>query len=95
MDLGLTYEHNGYSIDLLKPIELYVNGKWISVKPVMIYKDNLFVENIDNKLPNLTVDLADLKWHFTVAEGKQIRNCSGKLKFMNKVSFILRSKSLF
>lgn len=91
----LKYTYNGYTIDLLKPVLLYVNGKWLKTKPIMFYKGHLLLENVDDKLPNLKTETIDLKWHFTVAEGKQIKSYKGKLSFWDKVSFILRSKSLF
>lgn len=93
--MSVKYSLNGHTIDLLKPIQLYVNGTWIKVKAIVFYDGTLFVKNIDDKLTSLKFETVDLKWHFTIAEGKQIRNYPGKISFFSKLLFVLRSKSLF
>ena len=80
------------TLNLLEPIQLYINGKWVDVLPVCKQELNLFVKNIDEKqCPLIDYKNVDLYWHFTVAEGKQIRNVNGNVKFSDKVKFILRS----
>jgi len=80
------------TLNLLAPMKLYVNGRWIEVLPICRQGLNLFVKNIDKKYcPQLKYDIINLEWHFTTAEGKQIKNVEGKMKFSDKVKFILRS----
>ena len=80
------------TLNLLKPIQLYINGKWVDVLPICKQELNLFVKNVDkSKYPLIDYENVDLYWHFTVTEGKQIRNVNGKVKFSDKVKFILRS----
>ena len=77
---------------LLKPLQLYVNGIWIDVLPICKKELSLYVKNISkNKLPLLDYEEVDLYWHFTVAEGRQIRNVGGKVGLLDKVRFIIRS----
>lgn len=66
-------------LDLLKPLQLYVNGVWIDVLPICKKEFSLYVKNISkNKLPLLDYREVDLYWHFTVAGGRQIRNVGGR-----------------
>jgi len=85
------YTYGTHSIDLLKPMKLYVNGTWLLVKPVMLYKDTLIVENVSDKLVTMTICSIDLEWHFTTADGKQLKNCKGNFAVVDKLKFILRS----
>ena len=80
-------------LDMLKPMKLYVNGTWIDVLPICKQEQSLYVKNIDkeNKLPLLDYGEVDLYWHFSVADGRQIKNVSGKLTFIDKVKFLIRS----
>jgi len=80
------------TLNLIEPIQLYINDKWVDVLPICKQGDSLFVKNVDKKhCPLLDYKNVDLYWHFTVAEGKQIRNVDGSVKFLDKVKFILRS----
>jgi hypothetical protein len=92
--MKVKYTHNGYSINLLSPLRLYVNGTWLKVKPIWYYKDTLVVENVDTRLRGITIATVDLLWHFTTADAKQIRADKGKLSLRDKLSFVLRSKEL-
>ena len=77
---------------LLKPLQLCVNGIWIDVLPICKKEFSLYVKNISkNKLPLLDYEEVDLYWHFTVAEGRQIRNVGGKVSLLDKARFIIRS----
>jgi hypothetical protein len=80
------------TLDLLAPMKLYINGVWVDVYPISVDGYHLLVKNIDKKhCPLIEYKLVDLNWHFTVAEGKQIKNVSGKMRFWDKVRFIVRS----
>lgn len=80
------------TLNLLEPMQLYINGKWVDVKPISVSGYHLLVKNIDKKhYPLIEYQLVDLNWHFTTASGKQIRNVEGKLSFWEKFRFILRS----
>ena len=80
------------TLNLLEPIQLYINGEWVDVLPICKQELDLLVKNIDKKhYPLIEYELVDLYWHFTVGEGKQIRNVNGKLSFWEKFRFILRS----
>jgi len=80
------------TLNLLEPMQLYINSKWVNVLPICKQELDLFVKNIDEKhCPLIDYKSVDLYWHFTVAEGNQIRNVNGKMKFSDKIKFILRS----
>ena len=80
------------TLDLLSPMQLYINGIWVDVKPLSVSGYHLLVKNIDKKhYPLIEYQLVDLNWHFTTAGGKQVRNTEGKLSFWEKFRFILRS----
>lgn len=80
------------TLDLLSPMQLYINGTWVDVKPLSVTGYHLLVKNIDKKhYPLIEYQLVDLNWHFTTAGGKQIKNVEGKLSFWEKFRFILRS----
>lgn len=84
----MKYKH----LDLLKPLQLCVNGRWINVLPICKQGTSLYVKNISpSVLPLLPYEEIDLYWHTTVAECRQLRNVDGKVSTLDKIKFIIRS----
>lgn len=84
----MKYKH----LDLLKPLQLCVNGRWINVLPICKQEASLYVKNMSpSVLPLLLYDEIDLYWHTTVAEGRQLRNVDGTVGTLDKIKFIIRS----
>ena len=89
--MKLKYTYSDFTINLLTVMRVYHNGTWLKVKPLLYYKDTLIVENIDTRLPLITIEAIDLQWHFTTAQGKQLKSDKEKLSFKDKLKFVLRS----